>query len=146
MARLETYHFAWLAKHPNRDEAWLIDRLVDGFHVHHLDHDHANDDPENLVLIEGDDHMELHGRCIRSELVQGRERKKRAKRDDGRTAYQMKSRDTSWSMVGAQLWPASLNPGAQARAAAKTYAEAAGLPFPKPGANSPTHGQGAIAG
>jgi len=137
MARLETYHLAWLAKHPDRDAAWLIERLADGFHVHHLDHNHANDDPANLVLIEGNDHMALHGRRIRNELIEGRERKRRVRQDAGRTAYQMKNRDTPWAVVGAQLWPNSLNPSAIARATAKTYADAVGMPFPKPGANSP---------
>ncbi|MEN3238678.1 HNH endonuclease [Methylobacterium ajmalii] len=34
--------------------------LLDGFDVHHLDHDHANNDPANLVLIEAQDHMRVH--------------------------------------------------------------------------------------
>jgi hypothetical protein len=57
---METYHLAWLSAHPERTEEWLKERLRDGFHVHHIDGDHFNDDPKNLVLIESGDHMMLH--------------------------------------------------------------------------------------
>lgn len=32
----------------------------EGFDVHHLDGDHENNDPANLVLIEHTDHMMMH--------------------------------------------------------------------------------------
>jgi hypothetical protein len=38
-----------------------MDKLCDGFDVHHLDGDRTNNDPLNLVLIEHGDHMMLHG-------------------------------------------------------------------------------------
>lgn len=38
-----------------------MERIKDGFHVHHLDGDHGNNDPKNLVLIEGTDHLLMHG-------------------------------------------------------------------------------------
>lgn len=57
----QTYHIAWLAAHPHRSADWLEQRLRDGFDIHHLDGDHSNDDPKNLVLIECSDHMALHG-------------------------------------------------------------------------------------
>lgn len=60
-AKLEPYHWAWLSVHPERDEAWLRARLRDGFHVHHIDVDHGNNAPSNLVLIEAGDHFGLHG-------------------------------------------------------------------------------------
>lgn len=60
-AAVKNYHLAWLAGHPERDLAWLRDRLADGFHVHHVDGNHCNEAPENLVLIDGADHMRLHG-------------------------------------------------------------------------------------
>lgn len=59
---LQTYHYVWLQKHPDRTEAWLRERLKDGFHIHHVDNNHGNDDPDNIVMIEGRDHMILHGR------------------------------------------------------------------------------------
>lgn len=57
---MEPYHRAWLAVHPDRTEGWLRDRLAEGFDVHHLDGDHGNDEPGNLVLIEHLDHMRIH--------------------------------------------------------------------------------------
>jgi hypothetical protein len=60
--RMESHHAAWLAAHPGRDEAWLQARIADGFSVHHVDGDHGNDAPGNLVLIEHTDHLRLH--CI----------------------------------------------------------------------------------
>lgn len=57
---MESYHEVWLAQHPERSHEWLQERLNEGFHVHHIDGDHANDDPLNLVLIEGGDHLMIH--------------------------------------------------------------------------------------
>ncbi len=61
MRELQNYHLVWLRDNPKRSEAWLRERLKDGFHIHHMDGDHSNDDPSNLVLIEGGDHFMLHG-------------------------------------------------------------------------------------
>lgn len=57
---MESYHIAWLSAHPERTTEWLSDRLKDGFHVHHMDGNHSNDEPRNLVLIESGDHMMIH--------------------------------------------------------------------------------------
>jgi len=62
---MEQYHKAWLAAHPERDEAWLKERLKDGFHVHHVDGDHSNNEAGNLILVDGVDHLHLHnGRLV----------------------------------------------------------------------------------
>lgn len=61
MRSLQPYHLAWLAAHPHRSASWLRERLGDGFDVHHLDGDHANNEPKNLVLMEQSDHLALHG-------------------------------------------------------------------------------------
>ncbi len=53
-------HAAWLKAHPERSEAWLAERIRDGFCVHHCDGDPENDDPSNVVLIESRDHHLLH--------------------------------------------------------------------------------------
>lgn len=54
------HHLAWLSVHPERSQEWLSERLRDGFDVHHLDGDHSNNDPSNLVLIDAGDHLMLH--------------------------------------------------------------------------------------
>ena len=35
--------------------------IPDGFHVHHKDHDRSNNHPDNLELVEGSDHLSMHG-------------------------------------------------------------------------------------
>ena len=57
---LQPYHVAWLEAHPYRTEAWLRERMADGFDVHHLDGDKSNNASLNLVLIESGDHLMLH--------------------------------------------------------------------------------------
>jgi len=59
--RLKNYHLVWLSNRPDRTEEWLLRMMDEGFHMHHLDGNHDNDDPDNLVLIEGGDHMRVHG-------------------------------------------------------------------------------------
>jgi hypothetical protein len=56
---LKPHHVAWLACHPKRTEEWLLERLADGFHVHHADGNHSNDAPNNLILVEGVDHIRV---------------------------------------------------------------------------------------
>ena len=50
----------WLKANPHRSAIWLREKLTDGFDIHHLDGNHDNDDPLNLLLIEVMDHMRLH--------------------------------------------------------------------------------------
>src|SRR5882757_607828 len=38
--------------------------IPDGFHIHHVDHDRANNEPENLQLMLGTEHVGEHGRDI----------------------------------------------------------------------------------
>lgn len=58
--RLKSYHWAWLGVTPRVNASWLLDRLEDGFDMHHIDGDHSNDDPNNLVLIYHPDHIMIH--------------------------------------------------------------------------------------
>jgi hypothetical protein len=82
-AGLSSYQRAWLLGHPERTEAWLREKLQDGFEVHHLDADRKNDDPNNLVLLERGDHHALHGKKLKHIV-----RESTAQFD--RTAYQRK--------------------------------------------------------
>lgn len=59
---LKPYHHVWLSTHPHRSAEWLTEHLAEGFDVHHINGDHSDDAPENLVLIECADHMALHGK------------------------------------------------------------------------------------
>jgi len=51
---------AWLKANPHRAASWLREKLADGFDIHHLDGNHDNNDPLNLLLVEVVDHMRLH--------------------------------------------------------------------------------------
>lgn len=55
-----SYYHVWLKAHPGRDMEWLKRMLQEGFDIHHVDGNHDNDDPNNLVLIENLDHMMMH--------------------------------------------------------------------------------------
>jgi len=59
--KLQPHHEAWLRAHPGRTEEWLREMFLEGFDIHHVDGDHSNNTPLNLVLIEAVDHMRLHG-------------------------------------------------------------------------------------
>ena len=64
--RLEPHRQAWLDAHPERDETWLRRMAKEGFDIHHVDGDHENNDPLNLVLIEHQDHFMLHSGVYRT--------------------------------------------------------------------------------
>lgn len=77
---LQSYHLAWLSVHPSRTTDWLTRMMAEGFHVHHVDGDHSNDEPSNLILIEGDDHLRLHGMDVQASARSGhRTRAKKSK-------------------------------------------------------------------
>jgi len=57
---VKEHHLAWLSAHADRSIEWFSDRMCEGFDIHHLDGDHTNNDPANLVMIEHQDHMRLH--------------------------------------------------------------------------------------
>ena len=58
---MEQYHHAWLTANKHRSKQWLQERLEDGFDIHHIDGNHENNDPLNLLLLECADHSRLHG-------------------------------------------------------------------------------------
>lgn len=58
---LKPHQRAWLNAHAEYDDSWLLTALAAGFDVHHIDEDKLNNDPDNLLLIERNDHMKIHG-------------------------------------------------------------------------------------
>lgn len=82
--KLDEHHLAWLSVHKGRTEEWLARCLADGFDVHHMDGNHENNDPGNLVLIEAADHMYLHNGRTRAlrKLVGLKHGLSLAKKDD----------------------------------------------------------------
>lgn len=60
------HHKSWLLDHPDRTEEWFESRIKDGFDVHHVDGNHYNNDPANLILIEGADHLRLHSGSLKA--------------------------------------------------------------------------------
>lgn len=132
MAGLSSYHYAWLAAHPWRTKEWLISMLADGFHIHHVDGDHSNDDPRNLVLIDGVDHMRLHGMSLRDGL--------RSIRGDaldlGAQIYAARITPMSWRDAALSVFEensiGSTTPAAYGLSLARKYASATGKIWPPP--------------
>ena len=119
---MEEYHRAWLEGHPEYDASWLHQAIEAGFHVHHLDGDHGNNDPSNLVLIERNDHFRLHGTHKLKPLAEKWEES--AKRVSlGKSAYQMRLEENpTWREIGERLGYEE-NPAAKAIAVASRYAK-----------------------
>lgn len=126
---MEAHHEAWLAFHTDRTAQWLADRLADGFDVHHLDGDHANNDPMNLVLIEAADHMRLHGLIapvVRRVIGKGGGRPKGSLSPHTEGCYRLRAQGQDWEQIAAQF---GLTPRS-AMQAAKRYAQAQLLKWP----------------
>lgn len=56
----QIHQTVWLHSHPHRTEEWLQRISAEGFEIHHIDGDHDNNQPDNLVLVEWVDHDRLH--------------------------------------------------------------------------------------
>ena len=136
---MEIYHFVWLESHAYRSEAWLADKLKDGFDMHHLDGDHENNDPKNLVLIECSDHMTLHGGGL-CRITDKRHKESNLKLRDqvatlGKLAYDRRLDGAKWREVAKELElfhsKNHLYPnGARATLLAKSYAHHHSKPWP----------------
>lgn len=132
--RLKAYHRAWLDKHPERSEGWLRQKMSEGFDVHHADHNHENNDPENLVLIEHGDHMALHNRAWRLRPARDPDH---LRAELARKAYEIKQPSLSWTDVEERLGMVNNTQrrGFVAHVEARQHAHIHGLPWPKPGAS-----------
>jgi len=144
----QSYHLVWLSVHPDRSPEWLKDKLRDGFDIHHVDGDHENDVPSNLVLIEAVDHMRLHGMKLADGIQKWRSKKRvvvvekpspKAKASDAeaRAIYEMKIETSgSWAAFAKIYYgkkPSSAawcDIGASLSNKARTYASRNGLNWP----------------
>lgn len=94
--RMESYHYAWLSAHPERTKEWLAGILAQGFHIHHMDGNHDNNDSKNLVLIESGDHMMIHNGVARllwkPKLVRKQKEKKPTKKSLQKTIAKLEGR------------------------------------------------------
>ena len=122
---MEAHHKAYLGKHSMSPE-FLSEALRNGFDVHHLDGDHSNNEPENLILVWSQDHMELHGLKRFSGRMDGvwmtREEMDAVKLSKGEAAYQKRLQSIPWAEMGIP----------NALGNAKHYAKAHDLEWPVP--------------
>jgi hypothetical protein len=128
---MKTYHRSWLLAHPHRSETWLRARLLDGFDIHHLDGDNANNDPDNLVLIDANDHMRLHDmkmRIVKRVPVRTGGRPTGSFGVKGRLCYEARLTGLRWGEVGALHGIAA----SSAQDGAKKHATRTGLLWPIP--------------
>ncbi|TAL43821.1 MAG: hypothetical protein EPN91_05550 [Salinibacterium sp.] len=81
--------------------------IADGFDIHHVDGNHANNHPANLILMDGIDHMRLHGlfkmaRPDRREAVAKASRERWAKTPQkDRVAHAKRIANIRWKRIRA---------------------------------------------
>jgi hypothetical protein len=128
MKLLESYHLIWLHSHPERSEKWLRQQLSEGFHIHHINGDHFDDDFANLVLIEGSDHLRLHGiDLVSSVRRKGARGPRKSTLMRGAIAYDAKARGEKWTNAGQKSGGCGNHAAAMA---AMKYAQRNNLPWP----------------
>lgn len=129
---MKPHYEAWLSSHPDRTMAWLCERIADGFDIHHIDGDHGNNDPDNLLLVESADHMRIHGMDIRGRAREAQRQKAearlRTKMQKGETCYSMREAAMTWREIAIEVY--GQNMPAKATNVAKAYAAYHGLPWP----------------
>lgn len=99
--KFRPHHIAWLSNHPHRTSEWLRRMTKEGFDVHHLDGDHSNNNPLNLVLVDHLDHMRLHkaGKTFNRMLFEKKEKKNKRDFVMGRRAYLLRNNGFSWEQA-----------------------------------------------
>lgn len=131
---LSPYHKVWLESHPHRDAEWLKTALMAGFDIHHLDGDHDNDVPGNLILIEVGDHQRIHNGIVINFTRNGRGSWEGHNRRIilGEESYKLRESGLPWREVGVRLYPGGKNPTGYSINVAKMYAEYHKLQWPIP--------------
>lgn len=99
---ISDHHRVWLGAHPSRSIEWLRHKLDDGFDIHHVDGDHLNNDPLNLVLIESADHqLVIHGHIKLRRLIKPKSLSNHARAYElAQGAYDLYARgNLTWAQV-----------------------------------------------
>lgn len=123
---MEEHHRAWLEKHGAEPE-WLSNALNNGFDIHHIDGDHDNNEPSNLVLIYCADHMSLHGGGLKRLVLSGRKWIDRDEYEakaisEGKEIYERREAGEPWVSISVDFKNAANK--------AEKYAKFTGLCYP----------------
>ena len=120
---MKDYHLIWASKHGVSDD-FVSQATAAGFDIHHIDGDHGNNAPENLVMIYSGDHFAFHGAPRFAGRADGvwmtREELDERKKTNGQKAYEARLSGKRWAEIDI---PGALN-------VAKFYAQHAGLKWP----------------
>ena len=125
-------HTIWLESHPDYDEEWLKTALHAGFDIHHIDGNHDNNDPENLLLIEKSDHKRLHGINPRFDTKRDSWESRITRVNLGEVAYNRRRLGETWKGIGDSFYHDKKAPEQYALNVAKVYAEYHKRPWPIP--------------
>lgn len=103
---MNEYHRAYLSKGTMTEE-FFLEALANGFDIHHVDGDHNNNDPDNLVMIYKADHFTMHGAKVFHAKMDGRwmtqEEIDSIKATQGEKAYKLRASGLLWREVDETL-------------------------------------------
>lgn len=104
---MKEYQLNWL-KESGKSIEWLRSAFENGFDIHHLDGNHNNNNPNNLVLIYTRDHMMIHTgvktlqRMTPCEWVDNKEYYEK-KTDLGKKGYNLRKEKLKWGEIAERL-------------------------------------------
>ena len=123
---MKEHHKAYLSKQ-NMTEAFFKEALYNGFDIHHIDGDHDNNEPDNLIMIYSSDHMLLHGvkkfKGRGNGVWMSQEEIDALKATQGETAYKLRLTGLMWKQIDEQLGKSTMH-------LAKFYAQHNNLEWP----------------